>query len=281
MPLRFDLGPFEKLYVGKGVLSNSHERVYLAVEGKLPILQGKDVLQPNLASNYLEKLYCCMQKFYLEEAFAEHQSSYLALMLQALKEEPSFYSELKEVDTLVHGGVQYKALKTLKKLIRPSVFVVDKSEPQGSVRQVIPGSRLRFNLGQFEKLYIGKGVLSNSHERVYLAVEGKLPILQGKDVLQPNLASNYLEKLYCCIQKFYLEEAFAEHQSSYLALMLQALKEEPSFYSELKEVDTLVHGGEHYKALKALKKLIRPSVFVVDKSEPQGYVRRVMPGSRK
>jgi flagellar protein FlbT len=281
MPLRFDLGPFEKLYVGKGVLSNSRERIYLAVEGNLPILQGKDVLQPNFASNSLEKLYCCMQKFYLEEAFAEHQGSYMALMLEALREEHSIDSELKDVDTLIHGGGHYKALKTLKKLIKPSLFVVDKSEPQGPMPQTAPGARLRFKLGQFEKLYISKGVFSNSHERVYLAVEGNLPILQGKDVLQPNLASNYREKLYCCVQKFYLEEAFAEHQSSYLALLLQALKEEPSFYSELKEVDTLVHGGELYKALKTLKKLIRPTAFVVDKSEPQDYVRRVRPVSRR
>ena len=84
MPLRFDLGPFEKLYIGKSILSNSHERAYIAVEGNLPILQGKDVLQPNLASNFLEKLYCCMQKIYLEEAFAEHQGSYLAHMVEAL-----------------------------------------------------------------------------------------------------------------------------------------------------------------------------------------------------
>jgi flagellar biosynthesis repressor protein FlbT len=140
---------------------------------------------------------------------------------------------------------------------------------------------LRFDLGPFEKLYIGKSVLSNSHERAYLAMEGNLPILQGKDVLQPNLATNFIEKLYCCMQKIYLEEAFAEHQGSYLALMVQALKEEPSFYSELKEVDALVHDGEHYKALKRLKKLIRPNAFVVDKSEPQSYVRRVMPGSSK
>ena len=34
--------------------------------------------------------------------------------------------------------------------------------------------------------------------------------------------------------------------------MVQAFKDEPSFYSELKEVDQLVYGGEHYKALKRL-----------------------------
>src|SRR6516162_11422471 len=98
------------------------------------------------------------------------------------------------------------------------------------------------------------------------------PILRGKDVLPPESASNFLEKLYCCLQKIYLQESFAEHQGSYLAHMVEALKEEPSFYSELKEVDALVHDGEHYKALKRLKKLIRPGAFVVDRNEPAGYV---------
>ena len=133
---------------------------------------------------------------------------------------------------------------------------------------------LRFDLGPFEKLYIGKTVLLNSHERAYFVFEGETPILRGKDVLPPESASNFLEKLYCCLQKIYLEESFAEHQGSYLAHAVEALKEEPSLYSELKEVDTLVHGGEHYKALKRLKKLIRPSAFMIDKDEPQTYMRR-------
>jgi flagellar biosynthesis repressor protein FlbT len=133
---------------------------------------------------------------------------------------------------------------------------------------------LRFDLGPFEKLHIGKTVLSNSHERAYLAFEGDVPIMRGKDVLQPETACNSLEKLYCCMQKIYLEQAFAEHQGSYLTLMVQALKEEPAFHGELKKVDALFHAGEHYKALKGLKSLIRPSAFVVDRSEPASYARR-------
>jgi flagellar biosynthesis regulator FlbT len=83
------------------------------------------------------------------------------------------------------------------------------------------------------------------------------------------------------MQKIYLEQAFAENQGLYLALMVQALKEEPSLYSRLKDVDGLFLGGEQYKALKALKTLLRPTAFVPDRSEPEGYVRRVMPGSRQ
>ena len=140
---------------------------------------------------------------------------------------------------------------------------------------------LRFDLGPFEKLHIGKTVLLNSHERAYFAFEGDVPIMRGKDVLQPELARNSLEKLYCCIQKIYLEEAFTEQQGSYLALMVEALSEEPSLHSELKEVDALVFGREPFKALKRLKKLIRPAAFVVERSEPRNYVRRDAYNSRK
>ena len=140
---------------------------------------------------------------------------------------------------------------------------------------------LRFDLGPFEKLHIGKTVLLNSHERAYFAFEGDVPIMRGKDVLQPELARNSLEKLYCCIQKIYLEEAFTEQQGSYLALMVEALSEELSLHSELKEVDALVFGREPFKALKRLKKLIRAAAFVVERSEPRNYVRRDAYNSRK
>jgi len=135
MPLRFDLGPFEKLHIGKTVLSNSHERAYFTFEGDVPIMRGKDYLQPDMASNSLEKLYCCMQKMYLEQTFAEHQGSYLTLVVQALKEEPSLHTELKQLDALFRAGKHYKALKGLKSLISPSAFVVDRSEPSNYVRR--------------------------------------------------------------------------------------------------------------------------------------------------
>jgi len=76
------------------------------------------------------------------------------------------------------------------------------------------------------------------------------------------------------MQKMYLEQTFAEHQGSYLTLVVQALKEEPSLHTELKQLDALFRAGKHYKALKGLKSLISPSAFVVDRSEPSNYVRR-------
>src|SRR5271165_2903898 len=140
---------------------------------------------------------------------------------------------------------------------------------------------LRFDLGPFETLHIGKTVLLNSHERAYFAFEGDVPIMRGKDVLQPELARNSLEKLYCCIQKIYLEEAFAEHQGALSALMASALSAEQSLLSDLKEVEALVWNREYFKALKRLKRLMSPAAFVVERSEPSNYVRRSERDARK
>ncbi|WP_024511979.1 flagellar biosynthesis repressor FlbT [Bradyrhizobium sp. ARR65] len=131
MPLRFDLGPFEKLYIGRSVLTNSHQRTCFVLEGDTPILRAKDFLQPSAATNSLEQLYCCIQQMYLEAAPASYQGSYLRLMVQATKDEPSLCSELNAVDGLVTGNKYYKALKDLKKLIRPSAFAVYPSESKG------------------------------------------------------------------------------------------------------------------------------------------------------
>ena len=57
MPLRFDLGPFEKLFIGKSVLTNNSDRTMFIVEGDTPILRARDVLTPERAINAAEKLH--------------------------------------------------------------------------------------------------------------------------------------------------------------------------------------------------------------------------------
>jgi flagellar biosynthesis repressor protein FlbT len=133
MPLRFDLGPFEQLFIGKGVLKNSHERAFFTVEGQLPILQGKDVLSPELAVGSLEQLYCCVQKMYLNESYEDHRSPYLALIARSLAENPTLASELQTADQLIENRQCYKALKVLKKLIRPEAFLAERTVAENYV----------------------------------------------------------------------------------------------------------------------------------------------------
>jgi flagellar protein FlbT len=133
---------------------------------------------------------------------------------------------------------------------------------------------LRFDLGPFDELHIGKCVLKNSHDRALFMVEGNTPILRAKDVLSPALAVSSLEKLYCCVQRMYLEEAHEELQGSYLALAAGSLKEDPTLYAELHAADQFIADRQYYKALKGLKKLIRQELFSVHKGASETYVPR-------
>jgi flagellar biosynthesis repressor protein FlbT len=134
---------------------------------------------------------------------------------------------------------------------------------------------LRVGLGAFEQLFVGKCVLKNSHERASFTVEGQVPVLQGKDFLAPEKASDALENLYCCIQKMYLEEAHEECQGAYLAWAARSLTENPSFASHLELADQLVTTRQYFKALRSLKKLIGPEAFKMDRNPPENYIPRI------
>ena len=120
MPLRFDLGPFEKLFIGKSVLTNGGSRTEFVVEGETPILRARDVLAPEQAANAMEKLYRCVQQMYLEENSEKYQQAYLALAARVISEYPTYHAELASADRLIKRGEHFKGLKELKKLIFPS-----------------------------------------------------------------------------------------------------------------------------------------------------------------
>jgi flagellar protein FlbT len=134
---------------------------------------------------------------------------------------------------------------------------------------------LRFDLGPFEELHIGKCVIKNSHERSLFVVEGEMPILKGKDVLSESSLSGSLEKLYYCVQRMYLEEAHEKYQGSYLQLAAQVMKENPMLHSDLHAADQLIQNSDFYKALRGLKKLIRTEAFAVDRRPSEKYIPRV------
>jgi flagellar protein FlbT len=141
MPLRFDLGPFEKLFIGKSVLTNNGDRTMFVVEGDTPILRAKDVLTPERAISAAEKLYRCVQQMYLEEDTQTYQVTYLALTAQTISECPACYAELRIADQLIKSGQHYKALKSLKKLVRQEAFSLSKTESEGRMPRVATRGR--------------------------------------------------------------------------------------------------------------------------------------------
>jgi flagellar protein FlbT len=141
MPLRFDLGPFEKLFIGKSVLTNGGERTTFIVEGDTPILRARDVLTPEQAVGALEKLYRCVQQMYLQEDTAKYQGSYLALAAQTISECPACYAELQISDDLIKSGQHYKALKELKKLVEKHALAFRGAQKEGLLPRVAAGAR--------------------------------------------------------------------------------------------------------------------------------------------
>jgi flagellar biosynthesis repressor protein FlbT len=131
---------------------------------------------------------------------------------------------------------------------------------------------LHLDLGPFEQIFIGKSVLTNGGERTLFTLEGETPILRARDVLADVRAVNSVEKLYRCIQQMYLEEDTQKYQGSYLALAAQTISEFPACYAEIEAADELIKGGNLYKALKILKKLISYKAFSLSKAESDGHL---------
>lgn len=125
MPLRFDLGPFEELHIGRCMITNSNDRSLFVVEGNMPILRGKEFLPEAAARTPLEKLYHCVQQMYLEEAYEKYQGRYLQLAAECLRNDPMLSAELGAADQLIIAGDFFRVLKSLKKLIPADAFQAD------------------------------------------------------------------------------------------------------------------------------------------------------------
>jgi flagellar biosynthesis repressor protein FlbT len=141
MALRFDLGPNERLFIGKSVLTNGGNRTKFVIEGDTPVLRSRDVLSPEQAVSAFEKLYYSAQQMYLEEDTAKYEGSYLALAAQTISEYPAYYAELQISDGLIKSGQHYKALKELKKLIEKHALAFGGAQKKGSLPQVVAGAR--------------------------------------------------------------------------------------------------------------------------------------------
>ena len=149
MPLRFDLAIGERLYIGRGVIMSNKSRMLFVLDGDMPALKEKDFLAPEAASTALEQLYVHVQQAYLYEHSAA-TSAYDALAAQAVAQVPALYSALSEIDALIVGGDLYRALKSLRKLVRQSGLAAAPNEAEGtglSNRQAEEG------LGSIEKAF--------------------------------------------------------------------------------------------------------------------------------
>lgn len=138
MPLRFDLGPNEKLHIGTATITGGRERTRFTLDGDMPILRDRDFLPPESAATATERLYCRLQKIYLEGSFTAMLGSYLTAMTQAVESAPERAAEFNDANDLVMAGDLYRGLRALKALIRPEAFAKDgAATPPASARAAV------------------------------------------------------------------------------------------------------------------------------------------------
>src|SRR4051812_17684338 len=118
MPLRVELKPFERIIIGKSVITNSDTRTAFLIDGDAPILREKDILTAETANTPVKRIYLCVQMMYLENDLQNYQELYLGFIKELIQAVPSFKPKIEEVSNLILSGNLYKALRELRPLIK-------------------------------------------------------------------------------------------------------------------------------------------------------------------
>lgn len=119
MPLRLDLKPNEKLFVGGAVLVNGDARGTLMVLNDVPILREKDILTEAEANTPCKRIYLIIQLMYMDQSqLAHYHQLYWALVREVLAAAPSTTERIAAISDDVLAGRYYPALKLAADLIQ-------------------------------------------------------------------------------------------------------------------------------------------------------------------
>jgi flagellar protein FlbT len=118
MPLRLDLKPHEKLFVGGAVLVNGDSRSSISVLNDVPILREKDIMTEAEANTPCKRIYLSIQLMYMEPAkLAHYHQLYWTLVKDVLAAAPSTAERIAAISEEVLAGRYYQALKQTMELI--------------------------------------------------------------------------------------------------------------------------------------------------------------------
>lgn len=119
MPLRLDLKPHEKLFVGGAVILNGENRSTITVLNGVPILREKDILTDVEATTPCKRIYLSVQLMYMEPAsLAKYHQIYWSLVKEVVEAAPSTVDIITTISQEVLAGRYYQALKQAGKLIK-------------------------------------------------------------------------------------------------------------------------------------------------------------------
>jgi flagellar biosynthesis repressor protein FlbT len=117
MALKVDLKAGERLIIGDCLITNTDQRTQLLIDGKSPILRGKDILTPEIADTPAKRIYLSVQLMYLSKDVPDHHDTYFQLVRDIVQAAPSTWPYIEEINNHILTGELYKALKQAKKLI--------------------------------------------------------------------------------------------------------------------------------------------------------------------
>jgi flagellar biosynthesis repressor protein FlbT len=118
MPLKLDLRPHEKLFLGGAVIINGDSRCQLAVLNDVPLLREKDILKEEDADTPCKRIYLAVQLMYMDTPSLARYHQYFWEQVQAVIDAaPSTQERIGKISDLVLDAKYYQALKVARELI--------------------------------------------------------------------------------------------------------------------------------------------------------------------
>ena len=119
MPLKLDLRPHEKIFLGGAVLVNGDSRCQLAVLNDVPVLREKDILKEDQADTPCKQIYLAVQLMYMDTPNLTRYHQYFWEQVRPVIEvAPSTTTLITRISEEVLAGHYYQALKAARDLIR-------------------------------------------------------------------------------------------------------------------------------------------------------------------
>src|SRR3984957_2080940 len=118
MPLKVELKPNERIIIGARVLTTTHQRARLLIDGhNIPILREKDIMPPAAADTPAKLVYLAVQLMYISPNPQLNHGTYFNLVRDIVSAVPSAWPIIEGINNHILSGELYQALKYARKLV--------------------------------------------------------------------------------------------------------------------------------------------------------------------
>jgi flagellar protein FlbT len=126
MPLKLELRPHEKLFLGGAVVVNGDSRCQLAVLNDVPVLREKDILREDEADTPCKRIYLAVQLMYMDTPnLPRYHQFYWEQVKDVVDQAPSTLEKIGKVSDFVLERHYYQALKAARDLMRYEQELLD------------------------------------------------------------------------------------------------------------------------------------------------------------